>query len=243
MRRPRLRVAAQSTRARYRSMCISRFVDSPCFYCGCNKIVTRQMERSDPYTARLFKEISMRSAYFDPSREVEQLHLGGGTPTFLTPDRLGALIDMLDRFFRLVTADSRDYSIEIDPRTVDASYIRTLAELGFNRISIGVQDFDPGVQSAINRIQPAELVQQPWTAHAKTASGRSTSTSSTGFRARICPASVLRSIGSSRCVPTGSPSTATHTCRRCSKRSARWCRANCRMRRRGSRCCSSRSTS
>jgi oxygen-independent coproporphyrinogen-3 oxidase len=136
------------------------FCRSPCFYCGCNKIVTRQMERSDPYTARLFKEISMRSAYFDPSREVEQLHLGGGTPTFLTPDRLGALIDMLDRFFRLVTADSRDYSIEIDPRTVDASYIRTLAEFGFNRISIGVQDFDPGVQSAVNRIQPAELVQQ-----------------------------------------------------------------------------------
>ncbi len=136
------------------------FCYSPCFYCGCNKIVTRHVERSDPYTARLFKEISMRSAYFDPDREVEQLHLGGGTPTFLTPERLNALIDTLDRFFRLVTSDARDYSIEIDPRTVDASYIRQLAEFGFNRISIGVQDFDPDVQNAINRIQPIELVQQ-----------------------------------------------------------------------------------
>jgi oxygen-independent coproporphyrinogen-3 oxidase len=136
------------------------FCYSPCFYCGCNKIVTRQVERSDPYTARLFKEISMRSAYFDSQREVEQLHLGGGTPTFLTPERLDALIDTLDRFFRLVTCESRDYSIEIDPRTVDASYVRRLAQLGFNRISIGVQDFDAEVQAAINRIQPAELVQQ-----------------------------------------------------------------------------------
>lgn len=136
------------------------FCRSPCFYCGCNKIVTRQVERSDPYTARLFKEISMRSAYFDPTREVEQLHLGGGTPTFLTPDRLEALIDALDRFFRLVTKESRDYSIEIDPRTVDSRYIRKLAELGFNRISIGVQDFDTEVQTAVNRIQSAELVQQ-----------------------------------------------------------------------------------
>ena len=136
------------------------FCYSPCFYCGCNKIITRQVERSDPYTARLFKEISMRSAYFDANREVEQLHLGGGTPTFLTPERLSALIDTLDRFFRLTNSATRDYSIEIDPRTVDAGYIRHLAELGFNRISIGVQDFDPEVQKAINRIQPIELVQQ-----------------------------------------------------------------------------------
>jgi len=136
------------------------FCYSPCFYCGCNKIITRQVERSDPYTARLLKEISMRSAYFDANREVEQLHLGGGTPTFLTPERLSALIDTLDRFFRLTNSAARDYSIEIDPRTVDASYIRHLAELGFNRISIGVQDFDPEVQKAINRIQPIELVQQ-----------------------------------------------------------------------------------
>jgi len=136
------------------------FCSSPCFYCGCNKIITRQVERSDPYTARLLKEISMRSAYFDANREVEQLHLGGGTPTFLTPERLSALIDTLDRFFRLTNSAARDYSIEIDPRTVDASYIRHLAALGFNRISIGVQDFDPEVQKAINRIQPIELVQQ-----------------------------------------------------------------------------------
>lgn len=139
------------------------FCRSPCFYCGCNKIVTRQVERSDPYLARLFTEISMRSAFFDRDREVEQLHLGGGTPTFLPPERLRGLIDMLDRFFKLVDSDSRDYSIEIDPRTVDDDYVRLLGELGFNRVSIGVQDFDPEVQLAINRIQPVELVERTLT--------------------------------------------------------------------------------
>jgi oxygen-independent coproporphyrinogen-3 oxidase len=136
------------------------FCQSPCFYCGCNKIVTRQIQLADPYLARLFTEISLRSAYFDSNREVEQLHLGGGTPTFLSTDRLQSLVDMFDRFFRLSNAPTRDYSIEIDPRTVDETYVKTLAELGFNRISIGVQDFDPAVQQAINRVQPVELVRR-----------------------------------------------------------------------------------
>ncbi len=136
------------------------FCQSPCFYCGCNKIVTRQIQLADPYLARLFTEISLRSAYFEANREVEQLHLGGGTPTFLSADRLRSLIDMLDRYFRLSNASTRDYSIEIDPRTVDETYVRSLADLGFNRISIGVQDFDPPVQEAINRVQPVELVQR-----------------------------------------------------------------------------------
>jgi oxygen-independent coproporphyrinogen-3 oxidase len=135
------------------------FCQSPCFYCGCNKIVTRQIQLADPYLARLFAEISLRSAYFEGTREVEQLHFGGGTPTFLSTDRLRCLMDVLDRYFRLSDAPTRDYSIEIDPRTVDADYIRVLAELGFNRISIGVQDFDPAVQKAINRVQPVEVVQ------------------------------------------------------------------------------------
>jgi oxygen-independent coproporphyrinogen-3 oxidase len=134
------------------------FCTSPCFYCGCNKIVTRQMHRADLYIRRMFREIELRSAYFDRDREVEQLHFGGGTPTFLTQQHLGAVIERLDRHFRLSSSDARDYSIEIDPRTVDAGYMRSLAELGFNRISLGVQDFDPQVQEAVNRIQPIAMV-------------------------------------------------------------------------------------
>jgi oxygen-independent coproporphyrinogen-3 oxidase len=134
------------------------FCYSPCFYCGCNKIVTRQIDRADSYVRRLFTEIELRSAYFDRDREVEQLHFGGGTPTFLTEPRLGSVLERLDRQFRLSKSESRDYSIEIDPRTVDAAYMRTLAEFGFNRVSLGVQDFDPDVQQAVNRIQPVSMV-------------------------------------------------------------------------------------
>jgi oxygen-independent coproporphyrinogen-3 oxidase len=134
------------------------FCRSPCFYCGCNKIVTRQMHRADDYSGKLAAEIALRSVYFDRGREVEQLHFGGGTPTFLSPERLGSLIEILDRYFRLSDAPGRDYSIEIDPRTVDGRYLETLVELGFNRISLGVQDFDAGVQEAVNREQPAHLV-------------------------------------------------------------------------------------
>ncbi len=134
------------------------FCRSPCLYCGCNKVVTRQTELADSYVAHLITEISMRSRYFAASREVEQLHFGGGTPTFLPLDRLEAIIDALDRFFHLSAAAHRDYSIEIDPRTVDEAYLAALSRLGFNRISIGVQEFDHRVQAAINRIQPAAMV-------------------------------------------------------------------------------------
>lgn len=134
------------------------FCRSPCFYCGCNKIITRQMALADTYVAHLITEISLRSGYFAESRAVEQLHFGGGTPTYLSIDRLGAVVDALDRFFRLTDDPGRDYSIEIDPRTVDRDYLAGLARLGFNRISIGVQEFDHAVQQAINRIQPASMV-------------------------------------------------------------------------------------
>ncbi len=142
------------------------FCRSPCFYCGCNKVITRQMPLADTYLAHLITEVSLRSAYFAPDREVEQLHFGGGTPTFLPIDRLESLVDALDRFFRLSTSPARDYSIEIDPRTVDGPYLEALVGLGFNRISIGVQEFDPQVQAAINRIQPVELVRD-LTEHAR----------------------------------------------------------------------------
>ncbi|MGD0491529.1 MAG: oxygen-independent coproporphyrinogen III oxidase [Steroidobacteraceae bacterium] len=134
------------------------FCLSPCFYCGCNKIVTRRPERADDYVRRLLCEIGRRSAYFGRSRTVEQMHFGGGTPTFLPRQLLIELIDRIDREFQLTDARSRDYSIEIDPRGVDGGMLRLLAALGFNRISLGVQDFDENVQQAVNRIQPAETV-------------------------------------------------------------------------------------
>jgi oxygen-independent coproporphyrinogen-3 oxidase len=134
------------------------FCFSPCFYCGCNKVVTRRPERADAYVRQLFQEITLRSAFFDRARTVEQLHFGGGTPTFLPPDCLADLLEVLGRHFTMTGDPSRDYSIEIDPRTVDAGYLRRLHSLGFNRLSLGVQDFDAAVQRAINRIQPAAMV-------------------------------------------------------------------------------------
>jgi oxygen-independent coproporphyrinogen III oxidase len=134
------------------------FCRSPCFYCGCNKIITRQMDQADAYLARLEKEVALRSGYFARSREVEQFHFGGGTPTFLPQQRLAELVETIARHFSLSSAPDRDYSIEIDPRTVDRARLRALADLGFNRVSLGVQDYDPQVQRAINRLQSVDLV-------------------------------------------------------------------------------------
>jgi oxygen-independent coproporphyrinogen-3 oxidase len=134
------------------------FCQSPCFYCGCNKIVTRQLHRAEDYVGDLITEIGMRGRFFDPGRAVEQLHFGGGTPTYLCPAQLSSVLGELGRHFRLTAAPSRDYSIEIDPRTVDEEYLEQLTQFGFNRISLGVQDFDVGVQEAINRAQPPALV-------------------------------------------------------------------------------------
>ena len=136
------------------------FCQSPCFYCGCNKIVTRQLHRAEEYVGDLVAEIGMRSPFFDAGREVEQLHFGGGTPTYLTPDQLSRVLAEFGRHFQLSASPARDYSIEIDPRTVDEEYLETLTRFGFNRISLGVQDFDASVQGAINRVQPAALVRQ-----------------------------------------------------------------------------------
>lgn len=134
------------------------FCRSPCFYCGCNKVVTRQLHRAEEYVGDLLAEIAMRSPFFDAGREVEQLHFGGGTPTYLTPAQLSRVLGTLGRHFATSGTPSRDYSIEIDPRTVDEKYLETLMQFGFNRISLGVQDFDAGVQEAVNRIQPAAIV-------------------------------------------------------------------------------------
>lgn len=130
------------------------FCASPCFYCGCNKVITRDLRKGDLYLNYLMREIDLVSEQFDRTRPVDQLHFGGGTPTFLTPDQIARVLAKLQRSFLLRRDDSREYSIEVDPRTVDTVAISRLAELGFNRVSFGIQDFDPLVQEAVNRVQP-----------------------------------------------------------------------------------------
>ncbi len=135
------------------------FCHSLCYYCGCNKIVTRNSVRVSRYMDMLYREIEMQSALFDRDRTVEQLHFGGGTPTYLDREQLGALMDKLRSAFTFDESDDREFSIEVDPRTVDAERIRELWGLGFNRLSLGVQDFDARVQAAVNRQQSREEVQ------------------------------------------------------------------------------------
>src|SRR6476620_1226653 len=132
------------------------FCMSPCFYCGCNRIITRDLARGETYLTRLYREIGMAAGLFDRDREVIQLHFGGGTPNFLSPAQLRDLVDCLRRHFLFSSSPDLDLSIELDPRFMDPSGIADLAKVGFNRASFGVQDFDPAVQEAVNRIQSVE---------------------------------------------------------------------------------------
>jgi oxygen-independent coproporphyrinogen-3 oxidase len=129
------------------------FCTNPCFYCGCNRIITRDRARSEPYRTRLAREIGMMAGLFDPDREVVQLHFGGGTPNFFTPAQLRATVQDLRDHFRFGSHDDRDISIELDPRELTPDDIAELADAGFNRASLGIQDFDPDVQRAVNREQ------------------------------------------------------------------------------------------
>jgi len=163
------RLAAASSAQAQRREALSLYVHipfcfSPCLYCGCTRLITRDVKRAERYLQYLEREIEMRAGYFDRSRAVEQLHLGGGTPTFLPKKLLIGLMEKLAQQFRLIDADERDYSIEIDPRTVDRGTLELLKELRFNRVSLGVQDFDPAVQRAVNRLQPPEMVEDIYTA-------------------------------------------------------------------------------
>ena len=132
------------------------FCDSLCYFCACNKIVTKHHERADDYLRYLAREVDLQVAQLGRGALVSQLHLGGGTPTFLDDAGLGRLMDILRSAF--VLAPDSEYSIEIDPRTIDAGRLETLAAMGFNRLSFGVQDFDAAVQKAVHRIQPAAQV-------------------------------------------------------------------------------------
>ena len=132
------------------------FCESLCYYCACNKIITKHHDRADVYLRYLSREIDLHTAHCGVGQTVSQIHFGGGTPTFLSDDGLRELMGMLRSNFTLVPGG--EYSIEVDPRTVDASRLALLHELGFNRLSFGVKDFDPEVQKAVHRIQPAEQV-------------------------------------------------------------------------------------
>ncbi len=132
------------------------FCESLCYYCACNKIITKHHDRAAAYLRYVSREVDLHVKHLGQGQVVSQLHLGGGSPTFLSDDELRELMHMLGRNFSLVPGG--EYSIEIDPRTIDEKRLDTLAELGFNRLSFGIQDFDPAVQKAVHRIQPAEQV-------------------------------------------------------------------------------------
>lgn len=133
------------------------FCSSICYYCACNKVITKNKDRAADYLVDLFHEIDIQAGLFDSDRLVEQLHWGGGTPGFLSQQQMQQLMDKIRTSFRLADDDRADFSIEIDPRVVDKGGINLLRRLGFNRISIGVQDFDEKVQKAVNRIQPSDI--------------------------------------------------------------------------------------
>ncbi|SAL17535.1 coproporphyrinogen III oxidase [Caballeronia peredens] len=135
------------------------FCDTVCFYCGCNKVATKNRAHARPYLDRMKRELAMQAALFDPSRPVTQLHWGGGTPTFLSHDEMAELMSATAAHFNLVPDEHAEYSIEVDPREASADTIAVLRELGFNRLSLGVQDFDERVQRAVNRIQPRAMTQ------------------------------------------------------------------------------------
>lgn len=130
------------------------FCSTVCYYCGCNKVITKDHGKSSRYLDYLEREIDMQLAELDGPRTVAQLHWGGGTPTFLNDAEMMRLMHFLRHRFNFITEG--EYSIEIDPRSVDPKRAHTLAELGFNRMSLGIQDFDPLVQVAVNRIQTFE---------------------------------------------------------------------------------------
>jgi oxygen-independent coproporphyrinogen-3 oxidase len=134
------------------------FCDTLCYYCGCNKVVTNNKQRAKPYLERLDREMAMQAALFDTTRTVTQLHWGGGTPTFISNDEMTWLTKATSKHFNLLDDDSGEYSIEIHPGQVSAETMAHLRNLGFNRVSMGVQDFDPHVQKAVNRYNSLQEV-------------------------------------------------------------------------------------
>ena len=127
------------------------FCNTICYYCGCNKIITKDKSRADAYLEYLEREMDLLAPHLNGRHKLAQLHFGGGTPTFLSDDQLERVFAMIRKHFELIP--SGEYSIEIDPRKVSRGTVHHLGKLGFNRMSVGIQDFDPKVQAAVNRIQ------------------------------------------------------------------------------------------
>ena len=134
------------------------FCASLCYYCACNKVITQNADKMRQYLDHLILEIKQKAADFGPGRPVFQMHWGGGTPTYYGDAELTELWYQIGRHFHLVDTDRGEYSIEIDPRTISTDKLGLLKGLGFNRISLGIQDFDPKVQHAINRVQSTEQI-------------------------------------------------------------------------------------
>ncbi len=136
------------------------FCTHVCYFCACNKMITRNKKRAAPYLAELYKEMATLSELYSDDRIVNQLHWGGGTPSFISDDEMRELMAHTRQHFNLRDDDQGDYSIEIDPREADAQRMKVIRELGFNRISLGVQDIEIKVQEAVNRIQPIEMSEE-----------------------------------------------------------------------------------
>ena len=130
------------------------FCASICYYCACNKVITKDRSKAEIYLEYLKREIAMQSTLYEGMKKVEQLHFGGGTPTYIDDQQMGNLLDTLHQHFEFAPDEVGEYSIEIDPRTVTPERIQLLRKQGFNRVSLGIQDFNPEVQKAVNRIQP-----------------------------------------------------------------------------------------
>ncbi len=132
------------------------FCEQVCYYCACNKIITKHHSRGREYLDLLRLEVDLHQAELGNAQSVSQLHFGGGSPTFLSDDELAELLTMIRGSFRLMPG--AELSIEVDPRTASRERLRSLAAMGFNRVSFGVQDFDPAVQVAVHRVQSHDMV-------------------------------------------------------------------------------------
>jgi oxygen-independent coproporphyrinogen-3 oxidase len=136
--------------------CHIPFCETPCYFCGCNTIITRRKEVAEPYLGYLSRHIQQVASLVNPDRKVHQLHWGGGTPNYLSQSQIEFLWNQLHQYFSF--DEAAEISIEVNPRYVDREYILFLRRLGFNRISFGIQDFNSQVQEAVNRVQPEALL-------------------------------------------------------------------------------------
>jgi len=136
------------------------FCDTICYYCGCSKVITKDKSKAFHYLELLKKEIKLQGTLFAKDRKVTQIHWGGGTPTFLNDKEIFEIIECIRENFNVPVGDEVEFGIEVDPRTVDQTRLKNLNDLGFNRISFGVQDFDSIVQQSVNRVQSTQQIKQ-----------------------------------------------------------------------------------